>query len=453
MRQRRGQRPAPSSVEAEIARALGLARAGSTAGAEAALRKVVAAAPRHPHALHFLGMMLHQRGATDEAIEHLERAVAAAPGDHDLRNNLANLHILAGRLTEAEEGLRALVARAPTLTSARFNLGVLLSRTRRWPEAIAELTAAAALARDVDTFRELGAAHRAVGHTSSAVTSYRAALAIQPGDPDLTRILRDVYAQLVDELYRKRAAPEAALAVLRDWLELAPDDPLARHALAAHGAERAPERCSDAYVKATFDGFAQDFDEVLANVGYCGVDRTSAAILEARVDASAPIQVLADVGCGTGALGPLLRDRCTTLLGVDLSPRMLDLARARGVYDELVEAELVAWLTARPCSIDVIACADTLNYFGDLSGALGAMAAALREGGHVVFTVEEAPTDAEGDSVLGRHGRYAHRQASVGRLVGEAGMDVLSVERLPALRREQGQGVPALVVTTGLRPT
>jgi SAM-dependent methyltransferase len=38
-----------------------------------------------------------------------------------------------------------------------------------------------------------------------------------------------------------------------------------------------------------------------------------------------------DVGCGTGDFTRLLSRRCGTVTGVDLSPRMIDLARARAV--------------------------------------------------------------------------------------------------------------------------
>jgi trans-aconitate 2-methyltransferase len=52
-----------------------------------------------------------------------------------------------------------------------------------------------------------------------------------------------------------------------------------------------------------------------------------------------------DLGCGGGAAGPALRRRFAGrhLTGVDLSPAMLAEARARGVYDELVAADISAW--------------------------------------------------------------------------------------------------------------
>jgi predicted TPR repeat methyltransferase len=52
-----------------------------------------------------------------------------------------------------------------------------------------------------------------------------------------------------------------------------------------------------------------------------------------------------DLGCGTGLMGPLLRQHTAHLSGVDLSQGMVAKARERGCYDELGVGELVQHLT------------------------------------------------------------------------------------------------------------
>ena len=50
----------------------------------------------------------------------------------------------------------------------------------------------------------------------------------------------------------------------------------------------------------------------------------------------------ADLGCGTGRTGAWLRRHgVASVDGVDLTPQMLDLAHSKGIYDRLVEADLV----------------------------------------------------------------------------------------------------------------
>jgi SAM-dependent methyltransferase len=55
----------------------------------------------------------------------------------------------------------------------------------------------------------------------------------------------------------------------------------------------------------------------------------------------AKIANAADLGCGTGRTGAWLRERgIASVDGVDLTPEMLDRARARGVYERLIEADV-----------------------------------------------------------------------------------------------------------------
>jgi SAM-dependent methyltransferase len=55
----------------------------------------------------------------------------------------------------------------------------------------------------------------------------------------------------------------------------------------------------------------------------------------------ATIRNAADLGCGTGRTGAWLRERgIASIDGVDLTPEMLDRARARQVYERLVEADV-----------------------------------------------------------------------------------------------------------------
>ena len=93
-----------------------------------------------------------------------------------------------------------------------------------------------------------------------------------------------------------------------------------------------------------------------------------------------------DAGVGTGWCGPQLRPYARRLVGVDLSPDMLRKASerqagGRKIYDELAEAELTAFMRARPAAFDLIVSADTLVYFGALDEVLQAAAGSLRAGG------------------------------------------------------------------------
>jgi predicted TPR repeat methyltransferase len=124
---------------------------------------------------------------------------------------------------------------------------------------------------------------------------------------------------------------------------------------------------------------------------------------------------------------------------------MLDRARERNLYDELVRGELTAHLAACTESFDVIVSADTLVYFGPLDRVVAASEHALRAGGRLVFTVEELVGDgADAGYSIGPSGRYRHTREYVqDALEGVS----LGAEITPAeLRLEAGEPVAGLVV-------
>ena len=49
-------------------------------------------------------------------------------------------------------------------------------------------------------------------------------------------------------------------------------------------------------------------------------------------------QRAADLGCGTGLMGPLLRSHVACLEGADLSAAMVERAREKGCYDRRVQS-------------------------------------------------------------------------------------------------------------------
>ena len=78
-----------------------------------------------------------------------------------------------------------------------------------------------------------------------------------------------------------------------------------------------------------------------------------------------------DLGCGTGLAAARLRREVDHFIGIDLSPRMIERARATGLYAELEVADMVQGLRGRPdASADLILAADAMVYVADLAPLL-----------------------------------------------------------------------------------
>ena len=122
---RAGVRRAAPSADALVARAMDAHQRGDLDAAERGYRAALAVAPRHPHALHYLGVVLYQRDRLAEALPLLERAVALIPHEPEFHNNLGLA--LCGRGSHRRRD-RRVPARARA--EARSRGGVEQSRSR-----------------------------------------------------------------------------------------------------------------------------------------------------------------------------------------------------------------------------------------------------------------------------------------------------------------------------------
>jgi predicted TPR repeat methyltransferase len=235
------------------------------------------------------------------------------------------------------------------------------------------------------------------------------------------------------------------LEVYEKWLEIEPDSCEAQHMVAAASGRAMPRRASDAYVQHIFDRFAESFDQVLKNLEYRAPQLLVNLLAQVVGSGQGKLDVL-DAGCGTGLCGPLLKVWARRLVGVDLSPKMVERARLREVYDHLVVGELTAYLSTHPAAYDLVISADTLCYFGDLTAVVAAGAASLRPTGRLGFTLEmAAESDAPGGYRLQFHGRYSHTEPYVRRVMAGVGLEQVSIEEA-VLRMERQEPVRGMVV-------
>jgi predicted TPR repeat methyltransferase len=417
--------------------AVELHRLGELGNAELLYRRILDVVPGDPDALHFLGVLHHQRGRNDEAISCMERSIAADPTLPDRYSNLGNVLLEMERYEPAEQAYRQAITLDSGHANAHNNLGALLRACGRPEQARdAFLAAIAANPGQIDAYNNLGNLYSGLGYTTQAIACYCKAITLMPGHPQARKLLGIAYYTL--------GQVDKAADVFSQWMVDEPDNPVARHMHAACSGSDVPARASNAYIESTFDAFAGSFDAKLGKLGYQAPALVAAALERAHGAGGRALTVL-DAGCGTGLCGPLLAPHARRLVGVDLSSRMLQHASARGVYDALEKAELVAYLEAHHGQFDVVASADTLVYFGALEAVFEATRDALTPGGLMIFTVEEA-IDAPDAYRINPHGRYSHGRQYIARRMAAAG---LTVEALDAaeLRTEGGTPVTGLVVT------
>jgi predicted TPR repeat methyltransferase len=279
-------------------------------------------------------------------------------------------------------------------------------------------------------------------NVDESIEHYRRALELDPDFP----ATRENLGRALTDAERLAEAEE----VWRKWLEHDPDNPVARHMLASMTGEGVPKRCDDTYIRATFDeSFARCYDQQLARIQYKGPELVREAIAELGRELS-DLDVL-DAGCGTGLCGPIVAGVSRRLVGIDLCEDMLAEARKRGTYDETIACEITEYMTSHVRAFDLIISADTLCYFGELDDVLRAAHECLRDDGILIFTVEAAVANEEGEPYNIRpSGRYCHAEEYVTDSLRNTGFTILNLTRA-TLRTERGVPVDGLVSTAGRR--
>jgi predicted TPR repeat methyltransferase len=423
------------TLEEALSVAVLMQQQGRIDDAEKICRAVLEGIPDHPDALHFLALAIHRRGAHAEAEAIIEAVLARHPNHADAWSNLGIFRKTAGRIDAAAEAFERAIALDPQHANAWSNLGIVRRAQGRLDEAEAAYQRALAVnPAHAGAWHNLAVLLEGRGQIPDAVIAFSRACVHDPANADSKRLLAHAYCTIGER--------EKAVEVLRSWLAEQPGHPIATHLLAACSGNDVPSRASDACVEHMFDSFANTFDAKLRRLRYQAPELV-VSMLTDSLPPSARSLAIADAGCGTGLCGPLLAPYARTLTGVDLSAGMLERARERAIYDELIKAELTAFFTLRLGTFDVIVSADTLVYFGELRAPLAAMAAALRSGGMLVFTLERTP-EAAGGYVLETHGRYAHTEGYVWQVLESLNLvgRVVPVE----LRMESGRPVDGLLV-------
>ncbi|MEA2992805.1 MAG: hypothetical protein QOD40_1725 [Alphaproteobacteria bacterium] len=212
----------------------------------------------------------------------------------------------------------------------------------------------------------------------------------------------------------------------------------------------APADMPPAYVRALFDHYASAFDKALTEgLGYQAPALLFAAVEKAcgAIGRPARFSAMLDLGCGTGLAGGVFRPVVDRLVGVDLSPRMIEQARAKALYDRLEVLDALQFLTeqAAQATYNLIVAADVFVYLSDLAPVAAAAARALAPGGVFAFTVESHPGNGV---ILGPALRYAHGADHLRAGIECSGLKLLSLDAT-ATRTEKGLPVPGFVVVAG----
>ncbi len=217
-------------------------------------------------------------------------------------------------------------------------------------------------------------------------------------------------------------------------LEIDPADPvIARDRQRLGSVKRERETAAQEY----FQSQASDWDRIRAlHVAEADVEAEMRAVL-----GSAPIDLLVDVGTGTGRILELFADQYTRGLGFDLSAAMLAYARPKldraGIGHAQVRQGDIYDLPVADGAAGAVIMHQILHYLSDPARAVAEAARLLAPGGRLVI-VDFAPHAHEFLREAQRHERLGFETSTVSQWLEEVGLAVVETRALVPPQQPEG---------------
>jgi predicted TPR repeat methyltransferase len=333
----------------------------------------------------------------------IDAAVARDPNNAARWNSRGSLLAGMGRPEEALSSFDRALSIQPHFAEALCNRATLLLETHKLDAALGGFDAVLAIEPSLAIgWNNRGNTLSKMQRFEDAIVSYERALAIRPEFPE-ARENRDF----------------ALFALGRNT--------------------RSPSK----YMRGLFDEFSSHYDNTMLEKLHYRAHLHVRAMAARVLPHSAPWRIL-DLGCGTGLLGTVFQDLAPggRLDGIDISPRMMDGARARGLFGELILGDLETVLAEPGPSYDLIISADTMTYFGDLAPAFAGVVKRLEPGGFCLFASEAKTGEAWEQTKVHR---FRHSEAYLRAEASRAGLEFVDIVEC-TLRHEENEPVCGFAV-------
>ena len=408
-------------------------REGRLADAEKAYLEILIQQPDSGSVLNALGNVYLDQSRPEKAKTVFEKAANCTPPNLSACYNLGRLKQMEGDGQGAIAMYRAIVEQEPRFGLVWNNLGVAYREAGEPDEAISCFRRAVAFAPDMaEAWNNLGVAQDEFQMVANACRSYEKAIEIQPD-----------YASAHFNLgvaLQKRERFQDAKDHYNKVLAIKPQDEAAQFMLQSLGTSTPPEAAPAQHVRRIFDQCAGTFEKILLNdLEYKTPERLFTLV---RPHLKRDLTVL-DLGCGTGLGSQFYRPCAKYLIGVDVSPKMIQKASEKKIYDDLIVFDILQnWALRQP--FDLIYSSDVLVYFGNLDPIFRSAAAHLVHGGIFAFSVEKWKDNGHGYQLY-PSGRFAHSPRYIKKCLQRHGLALVE-EADAVIRKQSGEEVNGLLL-------
>ncbi len=407
-------------------------RQGKLSQAQKGYQELLKKRPGWGKVLNALGNLFLDRDRPDKAKPIFEKAASLNPPDLPACYNLGRLKQLENDHQGAVDLYKAILDQHPDNGLVWNNLGVAHRETGKPDNAISSFEAAVRFAPQMaEAWNNLGVAQDELNLRKDALKSYRQAIEINAEyvSPHLNlgiSLQKSEKIKEAEEHYKK-------------VLSIQPDNETAKFMLHSITGLETPDAAPVEHVRSIFDQCAQNFEKILIK----GLEYKTPELLFnlVRPYLTEKMTIL-DLGCGTGLGAQFYRPFADSITGVDVSPKMLEKAYEKKIYNRLEVFDILQeWVF--PEKFDLIYSSDVFVYFGDLDAIIRSASSYLSSTGKIAFSVEKL-TDSSADYRLFPSGRYAHSQEYLQKCLNRHGLRLLELKKAD-VRNQSGKPVKGLL--------
>ena len=336
----------------------------------------------------FKGNALRHKGMSAEALQAFAQSILCNPNNALARSSYASTLYETGDLANALNAADAGILIDPEFSDPYLVSGDVLMEMGFPEQAVFPYNKA----YDIDGDENLGVLVATLyaqnNMPEEAMDVFSSLISKNPNNP----VLHFRYGTALLYALQNGASHEMIKEAAKDWREKYHDKPFveefSQQLIDNHVAYNPLNAGS---VATLFDTFAESYD---GEVPFEPVVQA----LKANIGEQKDLTIL-DAGCGTGRYANVLKEFSSSLLGVDVSRKMLDKAAQKKAYTQLFQADFRDFLSENEGAFDVITALDVLDYTPRLSESFASLSSGLREGGMALLTLYRNNINTEGETI------------------------------------------------------
>lgn len=393
---------------------------GKLSEAEKIFRQVIVLEPNYIDAAYNLGLTLAKQNRYEDAIIVYEQLLKLSTEHFAAHFHLACAKMQTDKISEAIEQFHIVEKNQPHHFETQCNLATCYLKQNKLSEAKIHYVKALEIEeRDTQILFNLGVISTQQGNFDQAIQYYQKAIQINPDYFDAQNNLGVAFLAKQHSAFALRHFQEAS--------RLQPKNESIAYAVKMLEKNKDLSIASPEYIKTLFDAYADHYEaHLMTALEYQIPKLLRQAILDCTPLAPASKDIL-DLGCGTGLCGIAFKPFAKSLTGIDLSDKMLAVAKDKNIYDALSVSELTAFLTDKSAAYDLILAGDVLVYLGELDSIFGHISHSLRPHGIFAFNTEISH---DSDYQINQSGRFAHSKRYLERLAQQHGFIILSYQQV-----------------------